>query len=317
MGFFLFCRRGESSVLKKNKSSKKRTQKGKNKVEGFFVRAGRAGRTDLTARIPELSHLHKKTVTVIGLGCLGAPSVLELARCGVGEIRIIDFDIVEAGTVVRWPFGLTAVGRHKTEAISDFIKANYPFTKIVPFTHKIGAVRLSENQASDLKILESALNNTDLVFDASAERGVQYLMSNLAAELNIPYIGISTTFGAWGGMLIRLRPQITEGCWRCFLGYLDDQTIPIPSADPNGEFQPVGCADPTFTGSGFDTGVIALSGVRLAVSTLTDDQKEGYPSFDWDIAVVNFRDDQGNAIVPSWKTFSIKKHPSCSCSKNV
>ena len=81
--------------MKKRNRSKKKHRKDNNKADLFFVRAGRAGREDLTSRIPELSQLHKKTVTVIGLGCLGAPSVLELARCGVGEIRIIDFDIVE------------------------------------------------------------------------------------------------------------------------------------------------------------------------------------------------------------------------------
>ena len=272
-----------------------------------------AGRTDLTVRIPDLSRLHEKTVTAIGLGCLGAPSVLELARCGVGEIRIIDFDIVEAGTIVRWPFGLTAVGRLKTEAISDFIKANYPFTNIVPFTHKIGAVRLFENQTSDLKILESALDNTDLVFDATAERGVQYLISDLAAEIKIPYICISTTFGAWGGRLVRLRPQVTEGCWQCFMHSLDDGSFPSPLSDPAGEVQPVGCADPTFTGTAFDSGIIALGGVRLAVSTLTEKDENGYPSFDWDIAIIDLRDHNGNAITPSWQTFDLRKHPSCPC----
>ena len=276
-----------------------------------------AGRTDLTVRIPDLSHLHKKTVTAIGLGCLGAPSVLELGRCGVGEIRIIDHDIVEVGTVVRWPLGLTAVGRRKTDAISDFIKANYPFASIVPFPNRIGAVRLSADQDSDLKILESALDGTDLVFDATAERGVQHLLSDLAAELKIPYIGISTTPGAWGGMLVRLRPQITEGCWLCFMHSLDDNSFPSPLSDPAGEVQPIGCADPTFTGPGFDTGIIALSGVRLAVSTLKDDHEKGYPTFDWDFSVVNLRDDQGNVIVPSWQTFNLKKHPSCSCPKDV
>ena len=153
VGFFSFCSRGESRVLGKRKKSKNRRQKDKNRTEVFFVRAGRAGRADLTARIPELSCLYEKTIIVIGLGCLGAPSVLEFARCGVGEIRIIDNDTVEAGTIVRWPFGLTSVGKLKTEAISDFIKANYPFTNIVPFSKRIGAVRLYEDQTSDLKIL--------------------------------------------------------------------------------------------------------------------------------------------------------------------
>lgn len=297
----------------KKQHNRSREEKDTHKLS--FVRAARAGRDDLTARIPELSQLHKKTVTVIGLGCLGAPSVLELARCGVGEIRIIDFDIVDVGTIVRWPFGLSAVGKYKTDVISDFIKINYPFTKIVPFTRRIGGDPNPGEGPSNLEVLESALDKTDLVYDATAEVGMQHLLSDLAAERKIPFIGISETFGAWGGMLVRIRPQVTEGCWQCFMNYLLDQSIPTPAEDPAGPIQPIGCADLTFTGSGFDAGIVSLSGVRLTVSTLTAQQEKSYPSFDWDVAIIDLRDEQGKATVPIWKTFSLKRHPSCSCSK--
>lgn len=281
----------------------------------FFVRAARTGREDLTARIPELSQLHNKTITVIGLGCLGASSVLEFARCGVGEIRIIDHDIVDVGTIVRWPFGLTAVGKYKTDIISDFIKTNYPFTRITPFAHRIGGVRLSVEESSDLKILDSAFDNSELIFDAAAEIGLQHLLSDLAVERSIPYIGISTTLGNWGGMLFRIRPRVTEGCWLCFMQHLNDKSIPTPAADLSGFIQPIGCADPTFTGSGFDAGIVSFSGVRLAISTLTAGQEKGYPSFDWDVAIVDLRDEQGKATLPIWRTFSLTRHPSCLCSR--
>lgn len=299
----------------KRQNKKHRNSNGESAI--FFVRTARAGREDLLSRIPELSQLRTKTVTVIGLGCLGAPSVIELARCGVGEIRIIDFDIVETGTIVRWPLGLAAVGELKVDALSEYIENNYPFTKIVPILYRIGEISNPETGPIGLRILESALNESDLVFDATAEVGVQHFLSDLSAELAIPYISISATFGVWGGMLVRIRPQITEGCWQCMMHCLYDKSIPTPVEDPAGLFQPVGCADPTFTGSSFDAGIISLSGVRLAVSTLTAQQVKGYPPFDWDVAIVNLRDEQGNSTVPTWQTFTLKKHPSCSCIKGV
>lgn len=292
-------------------------KKGRKNIRGnfYFARASRAGYQDLTTRIPELSHLNKKRVTIVGLGCLGAPSALEFARCGVGELRIIDFDIVEAGTIVRWPFGLRSVGKRKTEVIEKFLNENYPFTKVTSFPHRIGEVRYSAEHPSDNQVLGDALNNTDLIYDASAEQGLQYILSDLASELNIPYVGISTTFGAWGGILVRIRAEKTEGCWRCFMHSLDDESFPSPLSDPHGEVQPVGCADPTFTGASFDTGIITLGGVRLAISTLTEKDENGYPSLEWDIAIINLRDHKGNAITPSWQTFNLKNHPSCACAK--
>ncbi len=296
---------------------KKRKRKASTRAKIYFVRAGRAGHPDLSARIPELAGLSEKKVTVIGLGCLGAPSVLEFARCGIGELRIIDFDIVEAGTIVRWPFGMKSVGKLKTEVLKEFLKENYPFTKVVSFAHRIGSVRESRDQLSDYNILDTALDGIDLVYDASAERGIQHLLFDLTSERSIPYIGISTTFGAWGGVLVRIRPDKTEGCWVCFMHGLEDTSFPCPFSDPVGEIQPVGCADPTFTGAGFDSGLIALGGVRLAVSTLTEKEQIGYPKFDWDVAIINLRDNNGNAITPTWQTFDLKKHPSCQCSKQV
>lgn len=279
----------------------------------YFARASRAGRQDLTVRIPELYNLQEKKMTVFGLGSLGAPSVLEFARCGVGKLSIIDFDYVEAGTIVRWPFGVKSVGKLKTKVIEEFIKDNYPFTKVEAFTKRIGAVRDSVDQISDLDILNKAVNDADLIYDASAELGLQHLLSDLAKENNIPYIGISTTFGAWGGVIFRIRSEKTEGCWHCYMNNLGNGSFPTPNSDPVGEVQPMGCASPTFTGTSFDSGTIALGGVRLAVSTLLEQEKDGYPKFEWDIAIINMRDDKGKAITPSWQTYELKKHPSCSC----
>ena len=89
-------------------------------------------------------------------------------------------------------------------------------------------MRLNEDQPPGLEVLESALDDSDLVFDASAELGIQYLMSDLAAESKIPFIGISTTFGAWSGSIVRIHPTKTNGCWLCYRSLLKEgKTVPI------------------------------------------------------------------------------------------
>ena len=89
-----------------------------------------AGEGDLFERIPELNPLRGKTIAVVGLGCVGAPSVLAFARAGVGEIRLLDGDHVSPGTICRWPFGLQSMGAGKVKTLISFIRANYPLTKI-------------------------------------------------------------------------------------------------------------------------------------------------------------------------------------------
>lgn len=284
----------------------------------FFLRAGRMGREDMMGRIPELKGLNGKKVAIFGLGCLGAPSALEFAKCGIYELRVLDHDIVEPGTIVRWPLGIQSAGKKKTDLIKNFIESSYPYTKVVPVDMIIGEASypLRESQA---EAIENMIDGVDLVYDATAEFGVQYFLSTKAAEKGIPYICISTTYGAWGGLIARVIPQKT-GCWTC-LKYWQmeeytrlEERIPVPNQDESGLVQPVGCADPTFTGASFDTGFIVMAGVRLAASTLSERVDGAYPGFDWDVAVINLRDQSGKAIAPEWKTYLLRKHPECPCS---
>lgn len=275
-----------------------------------LLRAGRAGRQDLSARIPELATLARQRVAVFGLGGLGAPAALELARCGVGELRLLDHDVVEPGTIVRWPLGLASAGRAKAEALKDFIAGNYPRSKVVAWTHRLGAV--PPGRPSDLEILDRITEGVDLIYDATAEDGIQYLLTDLARERGIPYVAVSTTHGAWGGLVVRVRPDRAAGCWFCYQHHTAEGKVPGPPADPTGRVQPGGCASQTFIGAGFDVGLVALAGVRLAASTLCRGVPGGYPDVNWDVAVMTLRGGEDPTLAPRWETFPLPQHGRCS-----
>lgn len=280
---------------------------GKRSRSTHLIRAGRAGRRDLAARVPELGALAVKKLTVIGLGGLGAPSAIALARSGIGELRIVDGDWLDAGTVVRWPLGVAFAGRRKAQLLHGFIRPNFPYTQVKGWVHRIGI----SGEGGDRRVLSEALAGIDLLYDATAELGIQYFLSDLALEFRLPYICVSTTAGAWGGLVARIRPDGGSGCWLCLQHALDDKSIPTPPADPDGGVQPEGCASPTFTGAGFDVEQIALGGVRLAVATLSAGAPAVYPDFMWDVAVISLRDPDGRPIAPSWQTFRLSRHPRC------
>jgi hypothetical protein len=277
----------------------------------FLVRAGRAGASDLVQRVPELAGLRSRKVVVVGAGALGAPSCFEFARCGVGELRILDFDFVDPGTISRWPLGLSAAGLLKVKAIHRYIALNYPYTTVVPFKHRLGTCRDQQSTRSEITIVDELIDGADLIYDASAETGINHLLSDVAREREVPYIGVSTTYGAWGGRLIRIRPRgVTAGCWMCQSWAVERGEIPSPPSDPRGEVQPAGCADPTFTGSGFEVTQIALAGVRLCVGTLSSSPAD-YPDVDWDVAILRFRDEHGLVTVPRYDVFPLEIQPDC------
>lgn len=279
-------------------------------IQLYFTRAARAGRSDLIARVPELAHLARQSIAVFGLGGIGAPSAIGFARAQIGELRVLDADVVDAGTSVRWPLGLSAAGQDKVETLKAFLFQNYPYVHVVGYTHRIGGTRLP-SQPSESTMLSDMLDGVSLIYDATAELGVHQLLARLAAERGIPYIYAHTTPGAWGGLIARIQPGRTQGCWLCLRHAQMDGTIPFPLFDATGEVQPEGCASPTFTGSGFDVEQVANEGVRMAVGTLTGNIEGGYPDVDWDVAILALRDETGRRIAPQWTTYALPQHAEC------
>ncbi len=279
----------------------------------LFVKALHLNDQLMNARIPARQYLAKKTVAAIGLGCLGGQSAIEMAKAGIGELRIVDYDTVEPGTIVRWPLGLPAVGVPKTYAIANFITSHYPQTKVIPYPFRLGEVIEDPNQQikPQGELIEELLNGVDLVYDASAETGIQYALSTFAKERGIAYISISTTHGCWGGLIFRIRPGVTKGCYYCLQAALKSGAIPSPATDPQGLVPPAGCDAPTYTGAAFDAGEVLMGGVRLAVSTLTANEQNGYPASNWDVAIVNLRTPDGTVIPPLWSTYPLAEHPDC------
>ena len=278
----------------------------------YFARPGRVGRRDVLARTPELAALADKTVTVFGLGCLGAPGALEFARAGVGELRLVDHDVVDPGTMGRWPFGLTAAGLPKAFVLQRHIEANWPSTRVHSFIHRVGGVRAKPDQQSGLEVLEEVTRDASLIYDATAEFGVQNVLSDYARDRAIAYVAVDATNGGWGGRVCRIDPGVTSGCWQCFQTALADGAIPPPPGRPDDDLiQPPGCADPTFTGAGFDMTQVGLTGVRVAVATLCHGAVDAYPPTDHDVTIVALRDDAGRLIDPSFSGYPLQRHPRC------
>lgn len=278
----------------------------------YFTKAGYADSKDLLLRSPELRCLADKTVAVFGTGCLGAPSVLEFARAGVGELRFLDPDRVDPGTIGRWPLGMSAVGLPKVDVLAEFIKRNYPRTAVHPVVHRIGASRSGrKDEVSDLDVLADMTHGASLIYDATVEVGVQQYLAMMAAELAIPYVAVEGTYGGWGGNVLSIRPGATSGCWICFRCAMDDGTIPEPPSDPHGEVQARGCGDLTFTGAGFDLVQVALTGVRTAIAAVCEGVLGGYPPMDWDVTTIALRTENGELVVPKYEQFSLEKHAKC------
>jgi molybdopterin/thiamine biosynthesis adenylyltransferase/ubiquitin-protein ligase len=274
---------------------------GKKSTTAEFIRTTRSDQATLSARVPEMAGLQNKRILIVGAGSLGALCALEFARNGVGQLNLVDGDFVEAGNSVRWPLGIACAGLPKVASLQRYIAANHPFTQVVACPVDVGS------EAYTLDIDRQLFEQVDLVFDATAERGISYLLSEKARTLGIPYICVTSTQGNWGGIVLNLNPERAAPCWVCLSKHWEDGALPTPACGPEAKVQVGGCASPTFTGAYMDSSEPGLMGVRLAVSLLSSK----YPPYDWDYASVSMREPDGKGIPPSWRTVSLTKHKDC------
>ena len=81
--------------------------------------------------------LKKAKVCILGLGGLGSNAAVLLARVGVGYLKLVDFDIVEASNLNRQQYRISHIGMKKTEAIKTIIKEINPFVEIEVLNKKV------------------------------------------------------------------------------------------------------------------------------------------------------------------------------------
>ena len=112
--------------------------------------------------------LKRASVLVIGAGGLGCPVLQYLTAAGVGEIGIVDEDIVEFSNLQRQIlYSHEDIGKLKVEVASTKLKQLNPYIKISSF-----AVRFNASNAKTL------LDNFDIVIDGTDNFDSRYLIND-------------------------------------------------------------------------------------------------------------------------------------------
>ena len=99
--------------------------------------------------------LKETKVCILGLGGLGSNVAVLLARAGIGYLKLVDFDIVEASNLNRQQYSISHIGLKKTEAIRTIIKEINPFVEVGTLDIKV-----------DRKNIHSIVEDIEIVVEA-------------------------------------------------------------------------------------------------------------------------------------------------------
>lgn len=251
-------------------------------------------------------------VTLVGAGSVGSPAAKFLAQTGIGELRIVDHDVLDAGNAIRWELGRSQAGLPKAHVLHQLIDANWPFTKVQGINWRVGDANYASN-TQEPELYEQLFRGVTCVVDATAATTTSNFLSDMARHRGVPFVWMYATHGAWAGLVGRAGVDRGGFCWMCHLYYLDDQTIPpLPAAPEEDMIQPPGCLDPTFVGSQVDLVEVSLMGTRLVIDeVLNRTRGQDTSRYEWNLAVLELRDAQGRPQLPKWTPYVLPRHPNC------
>ncbi|MCX6021105.1 MAG: ThiF family adenylyltransferase [Chloroflexi bacterium] len=207
----------------------------------------------------DVGYLRDKTVTIVGLGTGGGLVADQLARCGVGGFRLVDFDRLKTHNIARHVCDLSDLGRLKTAAVADRLRRISPFVQVE---------EVECNVLDDSARLAAAIVGADLVIAATDSEASKSLINRLCWENGVPAIYGAAYNRAFGGDVFRSIPP--EGaCYACFQSGVADL---FDSAPKVSEIDYAAIEDPTRfvaePGLGMDVGFVALLLAKTALLTL-------------------------------------------------
>ena len=104
--------------------------------------------------------LKKTKICILGLGGLGSNVAILLAKAGIGYLKLVDFDIVEASNLNRQQYRISHIGMKKTKAIKNIIKEINPFVKVDILDTKVDKENIS-SIVKDIKIIVEAFDRAE------------------------------------------------------------------------------------------------------------------------------------------------------------
>jgi sulfur carrier protein ThiS adenylyltransferase len=120
-------------------------------------------------------HVHQKLkegkVAIAGLGGLGSNIAIMLARIGVGQLLLVDFDVVEPSNLNRQHYNISHLGMSKATALKKQITEINPFIKV-----ESKEVRVTEQNVVEI------FRGYDIICEAFDKPDAKSMLVNVALE---------------------------------------------------------------------------------------------------------------------------------------
>ena len=131
-----------------------------------------------TISLEEQLKLSKSRLAVVGAGGLGGHVILLLARLGIGQLVVVDYDIFDETNLNRQALcRVTTLGESKSGEAVELVRSINPAVDVLPYQVKLDPFNASE-----------ILAGSDVVVDALDNIADRFVLEEACKKLGIPLV---------------------------------------------------------------------------------------------------------------------------------
>ena len=164
--------------------------------------SGRYARQEALDRIGKEGQrkIRGSSVVIVGCGALGSSSADLLARAGIGELVLVDHDVVDLVNIHRQRYYERNVGTPKVEALAEHLRGVNSEVRIKPFYTSFSP-----------KNAEEMVKKGDIVLDGCDNMETRFVINDAAFKSSIPWV-YGGAVGVEGLFALFVPPK---PCFRC------------------------------------------------------------------------------------------------------
>lgn len=148
--------------------------------------------------------LRDARVAVVGVGGLGGVSSLYLTLSGVGQVKIIDYDVVDPHNLHRQILYTSKdTGASKAQVAAEQLSKHNPLVKVEAASEKLCPANA-----------QKLLGDADVVVDALDNMQSRHIVNRACAKLHVPYV-FGAAVGVEGNVTVFYPPK--TGCLECLM----------------------------------------------------------------------------------------------------
>ena len=157
--------------------------------------------------VPNFEAIQSKRIIIVGVGGVGSVAAEMLARCGVGELVLFDYDTVEEANMNRMFYVPSQIGQVKVDAASATLRSINPSVKITTYNINICSLE-------SYKILVDELRDSDLLLCCVDNYAARLTINRACVQTNKTWMESGVSETAMSGHIQTMVPGVSA-CFEC------------------------------------------------------------------------------------------------------